>query len=56
MTHPIDWPTVGPKLLEALEELVFLQPRYDRDKWPVLADAYDAARAAIAAAKVEDRT
>lgn len=41
----------APELLAALEEMVEVHPRYNRDHWPVLADALDHARAAIAKAK-----
>jgi len=49
----IDWPTVGPRLLEALEEVMGWIDNWDPnfamdDEWP---DTRNKARAAIAAAK-----
>jgi len=62
MTHPIDWPTVGPRLLEALENMVkwfgaypeFI-PSPEAIRSGKVERAVNAARRAIAAAKGEDR-
>ena len=57
MTHPIDWPTVGPRLLEALERIIAWAPAVEVCA-PELGGfqvAVYEARAALAALK-EDRT
>lgn len=55
MTHPIDWPTVGPRLAKSLTEVMEWIANWDPnfthdDEWPA---TNAEARSAIAAAKGE---